>query len=85
MNKINLHSKAVCSLVESKLTNAVTEMKIRVLCVETRVFKLKDCFFIVKYKIHIEQYIKHMPIVEQILMELHFMYFLCLLLLFSIM
>lgn len=59
-------------------------MKIRILCVETRVFKLEDCFFVVKYKIHIEQYIKHMSTVEQILMELHFMHFLSLLLLFSI-
>lgn len=46
MNKINLHSQAVCSLVESKLTNGVTEMKIKVLCVETRVFKLKTAFLL---------------------------------------
>lgn len=60
-------------------------MKIRNLCVETWVFKLEACFFIVKYKIHIEQYIKHMSVVEQILIEMHFMHFLCLLLLFGIM
>jgi len=70
---------------KDRVINAVTEMKIRILCVETRVFKLKACFFIVKYKIHIEQCIKHTPTVEQILMELHFMHFLWLLLLFSIM
>lgn len=49
---------------KDKRTNAVTEMKIRILCVKTRVFKLKDRLFIVKYKIRIEW--KHMPIVEQL-------------------
>lgn len=35
-------------------------MKIRILCVcvETRVFKLNVCFFIVKYEIHMDQYHK---------------------------
>lgn len=69
---------------KNRLINAVTEMKIRILCVKTRVFKLKHCFFIVQYKIHIDQDIKYMPTVEQIVMELHFMYSLCLLLLFNI-
>lgn len=49
---------------KDKRTNAVTEMKIRILCVKTRVFKLKDCLFIVKYKMRIER--KHMPTVEQL-------------------
>lgn len=58
MNKISLHPQAVFSLVEHRLINAIAEMKIRILCVKTRLFKLKDCFFIVKYKIHIKQYRK---------------------------
>lgn len=59
-------------------------MKIRILWVKTRVFKLKDCLFIVKYKIYIKQCIKHKPTIEQVIMKLHFMYSLCLLLLFNI-
>lgn len=78
MNKINLYSRAIYIVWwKNRLASAITEMKIRILCVKTRVFKLKDCFFIVKYKIHIEQYIKHMPTFEKIVMELYFILCAC--------
>lgn len=64
MSNIDLHPQAVYSLLERQRTNAVTEMKIRILCVKTRVFKPKDCLFIVNYKIRIEW--KHMHTVEQL-------------------
>lgn len=84
MNKINLHPQVVSSLVENRLIYDVTEMKIRILWVKTRVLKLKDCLFIVGSIKYIKQCIKPKPTIEQIIMELHFMYSLCLLLLFNV-
>lgn len=80
----NLKWFIVCC--KDRLINAITKIRIRSLYVEARVFKIKVCFFkIVKYKIHIEQCIKHMPTVGQSVKEFYFMYSLCLLLLFNIM